>query len=317
MNIDKKFAFEVLTPFLQTWFRQIVFGQIGIGWFMVIVNKEEKEELLKTYFIKNMINFYEDDTEYSRGKFKRKVIPLNKEYSLMYFYLEEEYHNFKRRTMLEPLKALKTVFSDKKGKEYEEYKKLVLDLFGAYGIYTILLQTLYILNVPNIFTDRSLKESLKNWSIFSKDIKILDNIIKQWKENFKRKLNLFLDLFLGLEKESIFKTKDEDLKIYLFTKYHDEYYDLHWDCDLVLDYYHKKWLDVPSYLPNYKYKSELLKLVDKSITIIKDFLYEDFIKTNKVFERQGGSWWHNMNDLFFIQKNIQVLDSNLKNIILK
>lgn len=54
--------------------------------------------------------------------------------------------------------------------------------------------------------------------------------------------------------------------------------------------------------------------MDKSITIIKDFLYEDFIVKNKVFQLLD-SRAYDMSVLFFIQKNIQVLDSNLKKII--
>ena len=300
---------QVLRPFLSNLVISNFFSSIQESWYMFVVKNNEKEEFLNSKFVHTFVILYFAERWYWRSSYvmKEEQIQLNEEYTLIYFYLPEYEDEFKELTSEKKIHALKTVFQDEK---YKQYKEVVLDLFWNYWIYTILKQMLFVFELKNVFWTSSYKNKSLwrywKWDI-TIDLKKLQYVIDQWKEEFQRKVDLLLEKIVKFMNH-IYQYEDSFefsvfYRLFNFPKLRE--LAEKWE-----HYVKKHNIDFNEY-KDYKFKFYSFEYINKAITIIKDFLFEKYIKTEKtpfiVWDDMKAKY--NIDDhIFYLQTYLPIID---------
>lgn len=100
---------QVLRPFLSNLVISNFFSSIQESWYMFVVKNDEKEEFLNSKFVNTFVILFFAERWYWRSSYimKEEQIPLNEEYTLIYFYLPEYEDEFKELTSEKKIQALK------------------------------------------------------------------------------------------------------------------------------------------------------------------------------------------------------------------
>lgn len=305
---------QVLRPFLSDFVVYNSFSIIQDTWYMFVIKNDEKEEFLNSKFVKTFVIFQFAERWYWRWSFemKERQIPLNDEYTLIYFYLFDYKDNFEDFTSEKKIQALKMVFQNK---DYKQYQDTFLDLFWNYWIYTIMKQILFLFELKNVFWrssfhHKSLWRYLK-WDI-TIDLKKLQYVLDQWKEEFHRKLEILLTKIVNYMNKIIQYDNDEGLTFFMFSRLFN-FKKLRQLSEQWERYVKKNNIDLNDY-KNYQFKSYEFAYLYKAITIIKDFLFEDYIKPEKilfiVWEEMKAKY--NIHDhIFYLQTYLPIIDQQM------
>lgn len=300
---------QVLRPFLSNLVISNFFSSIQESWYMFVIKNDEKEEFLNSKFVNTFVILFFAERWYWRSSYvmKEEQILLNEEYTLIYFYLPEYEDEFKELTSEKKIHALKTVFQDEK---YKQYKETVLDLFWNYWIYTIMKQMLFMFELKNVFWTSSYKNTSLwrywKWDI-TIDLKKLQYVLDQWKDEFQRKVDLLLEKIVKFMNH-IYEY-DEGFEFSVFYRLFN-FPKLRELSEKWEHYVKKHNIDLNEY-KDYKYKFYSFEYLNKAITIIKDFLFEKYIKTEKisfiVWDEMKAKY--NIDDhIFYLQKYLPIID---------
>ena len=174
-------------------------------WFWIFILKNEEVSLFKESKLSHFfLNYYED------SKWRKSWIffeyKLNDEYRLFVYLLwsdKNEIHEIMKSNIF----TLQSIFRDENLKVFQPK---LLDIFWLYWSFTIIVMLFHYLNRSvfyfwDLFWKWSIKKNLWrywNWDV-TIDISILEKIIKEWKEKFKEKLDLFYLLSSNINKKMI------------------------------------------------------------------------------------------------------------------
>lgn len=163
-----------------------------------ILNKEE----LKSYTRTALHNFIIENywiNNYAKWSWCYETLEINDEYSILfYWYRKDHVRQNKLKIQQTMLMTLKEIFTRER---FSQYKQNILDIFWYHWCYLALkiaTVLLYNISYQTLFWKYTLEKNFCTSRLDSDitiDFEILEHQLKAWKEDFDRKMNLFLKVY--------------------------------------------------------------------------------------------------------------------------